>query len=375
VLLLAVLCCVSYRASNVVVRAKQDQRDRSFTGNTVSVQYLISTEPRREVAAPGLFLGPLSNLAKQKKTWTPALLAGVLWRAVSNIGKHRRIMEVLKYPEFADLAQADPRFAFKYLTHGYLARSFSVAQRAASFTHHYQALHDLLPRPFLTRVLHRDITLLQMREADARYAVTFGLSRSHDKEGELSLNFQVDGTTVFIMSFTIVPGHVIQSPSPDVLFITRIQGVKGCYRQISRAIKALHDVAPGALLLAALQGVGQVLGIPALACISGVDQNSYCPEWDASFKIAYDNFFTELGVEKNAAGFFVADIPLNEKPLVLIKQGHKLRTREKREFKRKITDKVCEMLSANYHGKNAPVRLLRMAPLSETILSARKVTV
>ena len=342
---------------------------------TVSVQYLINGEPRREAAAPGLFLGPLSNLARQRKSWTPALLAGVLWRAVSNIGKHRRIMELLKYPEFAELAHADPRFAFKYLTAGYLARSFSVADRATCFTHHYQTLHSILPRPFLVRILRGDTMLLQIREADTRYTVTFGLSRQHDKEGELSLNFQVDGATVFIMSFTIVPGKIIQSASSDVLFITRIQGVKGCYGQISRATKALHDVAPSALLLATLQGVGQALGIPALACISGQDQNSYCQECDSSFKTAYDHFFAELGVEKNAAGFFVADIPLNEKPLVLIKQGHKLRTREKREFKREISDKVNELLRANCRGKNPPVQLLRMLPMSEGILSARKATV
>jgi uncharacterized protein len=329
----------------------------------VSVQYLISGEPRREAAEPGVFLGPLSNLARRKKTWTPALLAGVLWRAASNIGRHRRILELLKYPEFAELAHADSRFAFKYLADGYLARSFSVAQRAACFTHHYQTLHHILPRPFLMRILNRDVIIVSVREAETRYAVTFGLSRSHDKEGELSLNFQVDGATVFIMSFSIVPGIVIQSPSADVLLITRIQGVKGCYKQISRATKALHDVAPGALLLATLQGVAQALGIPALACISGVDQNSYCPEFEASFETAYDQFFTQIGVEKNAAGFFVADIPLTEKPLMLVKQGHKLRTREKREFKREIRDQVSELLSANCRGKNPPVRLLRMAPL------------
>ena len=333
----------------------------------MSVQYLINGEPRPEAAVPGVFLGPLSDLAKQKKTWTPALLAGVLWRAVGNIGKHRHIMEVLKYPEFADLAHANPRFAFKYLTHGYLARSFSVAQRAACFAHHYQSLHDLMPYPFLMRLLGRDVTIVSIREAGTRFSVTFGLSRSHDKEGELSLNLGVDGTTVYIMSFTIVPGKVIQSPSPDVLLITRLQGVKGCYRQISLVTKTLHDVAPGGMLLAALQGIGDALGIRAVGCISGVDQNSYCKEYDASFMAAYDNFFSERGLVKNAAGLFVAAIPINGKPLALIKQGHKLRTRAKREFKREISDKVSELLSAHCHGKNSPVPLLRMASLPESV--------
>lgn len=331
----------------------------------MSVQYPINVGPKRQ-AAPGLFLGPVSHLALQKKTWTPTLLAGVLWRAVSNINRHRRVAEILKYPEYAELAKADPRFALKYLTHGYLARSLSVADRAACFTHHYQAMRRLLPTPFLAKILRRDITLVQIQERETSYAITFGHSRTHDKEGELSLNLEVDGKTVFIMSFTIVPGKVVKSPYPEALFITRIQGVKGCYGQISRATKSLHDVAPGALLLSALQGIGEALGICSLACICGTDQNSYCEEWDHSFQTAYDRFFAELGVEKNSAGFFVASIPLKDKSLLLVKPGHKLRTRDKREFKREILDKVSELISANCRGQRARVQRLHLVSVPES---------
>ena len=331
----------------------------------MSVLYPINTEPKRQAATPGLFLGPLSHLALQKKTWTPTLLAGVLWRAVSNIGRHRRVAEVLKFPEYAELAQGDPRFALKYLTHGYLARSLSVADRAACFTHHYQAMRRLLPTTFLSKILRRDITLVQIQEGETSYTITFGRSHTHDKEGELSLNLEVDGKMVFIMSFTIVPGKVVQSPFPEALFITRIQGVKGSYKEISRATKSLHDVAPGALLLSALQGMGEALGICSLACISGKDQNSYCEEWDRSFHTAYDHFFAELGVELNSAGFFVASIPIKEKPLLLVKQGHKLRTRDKREFKREISDKVSELMSANCRGQQARVQRLHLVSVPE----------
>jgi uncharacterized protein VirK/YbjX len=330
---------------------------------TTAIQYAITPEERQS-AARGVLLGPLSILLRQKKTWSPALLAGVVGRAVGNIARHYKIVEILKLPEYAELAHADPRFAFKYLTHGYLARQLSVAERASCFVHHYQSLHDLLPRPFLRQILRRDVTLVEIRDVGTCFAISLGFSRTHDKEGELSLNLAVDGQTVFILSFTIVPGKVVRSQAEDVLLITRIQGTKGCYRQISQATKALHDVAPTALLVAALQGAGEALGIGVLGSISGADQNSYCDECAASFKAAYDDFFTEHGVQKNEANFFLAPIPLIEKPLALVKQGHKLRTREKREFKREIANAVCRLLEESCRGNSRPLYPVRLLPAS-----------
>jgi hypothetical protein len=329
---------------------------------TTTIHYAMTPEDRR-ITERGVLLGPLSILLRQKKTWSPVLLAGVLGRAVCNIGRHRKIVQILQLPEFAELVHADPRFAFKYLTHGYLARQLSVAERASCFVHHYQSLHDRLPRPFLRQILRRDVTLVEMRDGETCFAITFGFSRTHDKEGELSLNLAVDGQTVFILSFTIVPGKVVKSQAEDVLLITRIQGVKGCYRQISRATKALHDVAPDALLVAALQGAGEALGIRVLGCISATDQNSYCNECAESFKAAYDDFFTERGVEKNEANFFLAPIPLIEKPLVLVKPGHKLRTREKRVFKREIANAVCRLLEESCRGNSRLIPPVRLSPV------------
>lgn len=108
--------------------------------------------------------------------------------------------------------------------------------------------------------------------------------------------------------------------------------------------KALYDVAPAVLLLAALQGAAKALSSGEVACIFATDQSAYCELCASSFKSAYDDFFADLGVEKNAANFFVSSIPFREKPLVQVKQGHKLRTKEKREFNRQFADEVCRYL-------------------------------
>lgn len=333
---------------------------------TANIQAAIEGEAR-QTRSRGVLLGPLSILARQRKTWSPVLLAGVLWRAIRNIGRHRKILEFLQLPAYAELAHADPRFAFKYLTSGYLARRFTVAERAACFTHHYRSLHEKLPSAFLQQILRRDATLVEMEKDGLSLAITFGLSRTHDKEGELSLNLVVEGECVFIVSFTVVPGRVVRSQAAEVLLISRIQGVKGCYRLIAQATRALHNVAPAALLVAALQGVGEALGIGTLGCIRAADQNSYSEDCAALLESAYDGFFSARGVKQNAAGIYLSSIPLPEKPMAQIKPGHKLRTREKRAFKFWIASQASHVLSARRQGQRLPGSLVQpSAVLVET---------
>jgi uncharacterized protein VirK/YbjX len=163
-----------------------------------------------------------------------------------------------------------------------------------------------------------------------------GMSRPYDNEGELTLCLRVDGEIVYVLSFTIVPGRVVERTDADALLITRLQGVKGCYRQISDATRTLHDVAPAQLLLAALQGVANAFDIRVIAAIPGDRQISYRKATASAFKVSYDDLFAGLGFSKNATGFFSSAVPIDQKPLTSIKRGHKLRTREKRAFKQQI---------------------------------------
>jgi len=90
-------------------------------------------------------------------------------------------------------------------------------------------------------------------------------------------------------------------------------------------------------------------GIGKIAAVSGVRQSYYSEDDATAFKEAYDDFFTELGIPKSAAGFFRVPLPLQEKPLTFIKHGHKIRTREKRAFKQQI-----QLACAGFFEKFAP---------------------
>jgi uncharacterized protein VirK/YbjX len=289
-------------------------------------------------------------------------------RAFASMGSCIQVLRLIRLPVFAEVARTNPTFTFKYLTRDYLARGLTATERAACFLHHYQRLRATMPDGLLRQILQSDVVLHEIRESGHCFAVKLSLSRPIYKEGELCLKLHVDGDIVFDLSFTIVPGWVVNSEVADTLLITRLQGVKGYYDPISRATKTLHDVAPSALLLAALQGVACALGVGEIAGVNATRQTCYTSEFEAAFKADYDDFFANLGMARNASGFFLSTVPIEDKPLAVIKRGHKLRTKEKRAFKRQITEDVSRLLGERLSAKNTePSRAGHAAPIAAVL--------
>ena len=304
----------------------------------------MAVDTQEATVADEAYLRPLPPLAQRKKTWAPDLLAGVFWRGLTNLGTHRKVLQLLKHPLLAETARTNPRFAYKYLTHDYLVRDLTTGQRAASFVHHYRRLTETLPASTLRQCLREFIRLHEIPAEGNRFTITMGLSRDFDKEGEFSLNLHVDSEVVFLLSFTIVPGATVNSSSPEVLLISRLQGMKGSYHLIHLATKSLHNVAPDAVLLAALQGIALAFGISEIAAVSASRQSSCTSDSAAAFQQAYDLFFEGLDIERSSDGFYRTPVPIEPKPLAHVKKGHKIRTKEKRAFKLAVQTACCEFL-------------------------------
>lgn len=283
-----------------------------------------------------LLLGSFLLSARRILARSPARFVTASWSVLANFSAHRQVCSLLKLAPLAGHVGTNPRFAMKYLALGYLARGLTVRERAACLVHHYRRLHELSTEQFLRQTLKANAILHTVPEGSNRFTLTIGPPANTDLEGEISLNLLVDGEVVFVLSFAIVPGWVVKSQAAEAVLITRLQGYRGAYSQIRLATRCLHNVAPPAILLAALQGVAGALGIGQLAAVSAVRQTSYSEHSAESFKSAYDAFFAELGMARNSAGFYLSPIPIEDKPLALIKKGHRLRTKEKRAFKQRI---------------------------------------
>jgi uncharacterized protein VirK/YbjX len=281
---------------------------------------------------------------------SPTRFIRVLWRMSTNMRMQFKVLRLLQVRVIASFVCSNPRFLFKYLPPRYLARDLPAPTRTACFLHHYRTLHRGLSDGLLRQILQGDVALFQMREGEHLFEITMGRSRhvAHtrhvDHEGELSLNLLVDGDHVFILSFTIVPGWVVESGSPEVLMITRIQGGLDVFQKILLVSKAMGGVPPEMLLLAVLQGVGEAFGIRQMAGVSAVRHLCYCQEDDAIFKRAYDEFFTRIGAARNPAGYFVASFPLAEKPMSEVKRGQKTRARARRALKMRMAIDAFETL-------------------------------
>jgi uncharacterized protein VirK/YbjX len=288
------------------------------------------------------------------------------WAFSANIRQQFEIFRTLALPPFATLVRRQPILPFKYLTRGYLALGLSPAERAASLAHHYRSLHAIFPPPVLSRILHQEVTLIEEQIGSNLLSVRLGVAREVDrewKEGELTLILYVDGARVYILQFTIVPGWVVKSGAPDVMLISRLQGIRGGYKQVRLATKAFIEVAPPALLLAALQGIARVGGIDQLAGVFAIGQFSYLPAYAETFRAIYDDFWIEQGAQKISAIFYASPIPPQEKSLDTITNGHKSRTRKKRAFKQRIAEHVARLLREN--GTDARMGLVPSDPASE----------
>jgi uncharacterized protein VirK/YbjX len=285
----------------------------------------------KEVPAPKYIVAPVTMHPShtQVRVWA--------WRALTHI---RQVREVLKFlfriPLFSEMLRSNPKFGFKFLTDDYLARGFSISEAASCYLHHYRRLHSLLPDQLLRQILQEEVTLHAIRDGSGHFALALGLSRPYDNEGELTLRLRVDGDIVYALSFTIVPGELAESKASEALLITRLQGIKGRYRQIGIATRALHQVAPDRLLLAALQGVADAFGVRAIVAVPAHRQTSYNDDAASAFRDAYDNLFSGLGFSRSATGFFSSAVPIDQKPLTSIKRGHRPRARKKRAFKHQI---------------------------------------
>jgi uncharacterized protein VirK/YbjX len=259
----------------------------------------------------------------------------ILWSLATNIRMFCNSLRLLKHPSFAETLLKKPRFAVKCLSDNYLFLGSTVAERTTCFLNHYMRLIETLPNPALRQILRHDVVLYECCGGEDLFKLSIGMSRQRncDKEGELSLVLKSDRKTIFTLSFTIIPGRIVKSEAEEVLLISRLQGERKCFpQQMKLAIEAMHGVRPRALVFAALEGFAAALGISEIAAVCATNHIAYCEEFDAAFKNGYDNFFTELGMDKTAAGFFLTSVPIEGKPLSLIKRGHKIRTKRKRAF-------------------------------------------
>lgn len=295
-----------------------------------------------------MYLSSFMQLARQRDYWYPPRLARILLSVTCNIHRQVEICRILALPEFRSIASLHPVCPFKYLSRCYLVRGLTAAERAQCFLHHYRYLQAHLDCRVLQEALQRDTALIDLREGGISCVVTMGPPADNALwEGELVLGLWFDGIPVYSLQFAIVPGWILRSQERHAFVILRIQGVKGRYGQIRDVTRTLHDVAPPALLVAALVGIAKAWDIRHLGGISAASQYARRDPESPALIRTYDEFFASLGASRVSADFFSTPIPLEDKAIEEINNGHRARTRKKRAFKQMVADEVSRRIVAS----------------------------
>jgi uncharacterized protein VirK/YbjX len=298
----------------------------------------------------------LLNALRSHTGWRSATMIKIFMFPMiilANPQRQRNVSAILKMPNFSVIASLQPRFPFKYLNNRYLAGQLTTSKRALALIHHYRYLDAKACDCFLREMLRDGITAYKTIVKTNVYTIMMGLSAPITDEGELSLELRLDGITIFILSFTIVPGAVIDMDAKDVILITRIQGVRGSFKPIQMATKDLNEISPPALLFSAVHGAALAFNIDYIAGVAGVNQPAYSESDAGEFYSAYDEFFVSLGGVGNASGFFYFPVPLREKPLAFVKRDHRSRTRRKRLLKSTVSESVRQVLQQNCRSATA----------------------
>jgi uncharacterized protein VirK/YbjX len=261
-------------------------------------------------------------------------------RLLLNIPLHIRVMKALAAPEVRIVKERDPKVLFKYLTY-YLARGLSRSERAEMLIGHYACLARHLDRSFLARVCDEPLVLWHQEIDGDSFRIRLGFSAGTHAEGDLSLVFEGNALSLFTLSFTIGPGSVFGLPARPVICVARIQGKGKGFERIRHATKACRDVAPPLLLLAALQGIALALDITDLVGVDAGNQISLeGGEQPAGAPSTYDEFWLAQGAGRIDRQMFHLPVPLPEKPLALVKQKHRGRVIQRREFRNSVTEQA-----------------------------------
>ena len=230
-------------------------------------------------------------------------------------------------PGFAALPQRNPY---------YLARSFGDEEKSACARRHYDWLTAALPPAALRALFARALPLWSAEIDGARYAVTLRLEEWVAREGEMTLDLYAGATDLYFLSFTVVPASLFGLEARDALLVSRIQGAPDRFEGIRQATKALSDVAPRALLFAALTGLARAAGIRHIVGVSGENFLTFLPEKAEALHRQYDDFFLSLDAQGPQGGFYIVDTQAPPKPVTQVKAGHRIRTRKKRALKEEV---------------------------------------
>jgi uncharacterized protein VirK/YbjX len=277
-----------------------------------------------------------------------ARLVGVLL----SYGSHQKVVGALSSEQARLVGDCYPRLAYRY-TLPYLSGDFGWTARRDMLLAHYEFFNQVLSVEFAARVA-ADTMVIWSTEIDGQQLSVnvAGLCPvTRHREGELTLRFDFNGRPLYNLSFSIVKSATIKRElkirsggSEHAFYLGRVQGAPGEMEAIRQVTALLGQVAPPDILMAALSGVAEALGVDTLvgvgseSCISSHTIKGSLSRFD------YAEFWSRFGGQVIKGGHTHMALPIPERPIVEIPSKHRKRTLTKRAFKASVAARTKEAM-------------------------------
>jgi uncharacterized protein VirK/YbjX len=189
----------------------------------------------------------------------------------------------------------------------------------------------------------------QLLWTSGEYSIALSAADGIDGEGDFILSFRAREMPLHLIAFSIAPVPCPCAKRGPALLITRVQGKRGEFEAIQRAIRAQHDIALPTLLVSAAEAIALALSLRSIFGISDREQLSASASEKTGCSFSYDAFWSTLGGGRTSRWYHF-DVPLAHKPISEITPGHRRRAVARRGHREEIRNKVRAAFVAAFGG-------------------------
>jgi uncharacterized protein len=248
----------------------------------------------------------------------------------------------------------EPWDPFHFISHpGYLVRGYTLEQRFRAALHHYRFEAATFAEAMLKTLYSPQGFTLWSAEVDGhRFEMRMGTAGVETLEGDLYLRLFTNDQQVGSMNFVWADAAMFGGESRPTIFITRCQTHTWPELQIFRA--CFKQNSPPYFGLAALAGIGQMLGMTDLYAVHGLAQMHYEPKYESSFRNSYDEFWEKFSAERVRPEAFRMPVPLALRDLSELKSKHRSRAEGRRRAWGDVGEAAAAAMAQHLRGAPRP---------------------
>jgi len=230
----------------------------------------------------------------------------------------------------------------------YLSRYFSVERRIGNVLVHYSYVKSHFDDAYLRRVYGEDgLVLWEDRLGDVRVRLRLETSGENRCEGDASVVLDINGRDTADMAYSFVDATSFGLQPGTTMFVTRSQIRPGSRDALGLFRHCYAHTSPQYFCLAAITGIALANDMSSIAAIRGKAQICYQPQFDASFRKSYCDFWEQFGARAADHQAYLLDVPLSLPPLASLPPKRRARAAKRRQYWTAITEGAESTIKAH----------------------------